>query len=65
MGPRISIWSSPAISPGTTDLGTNSCWSPAPPARLRDQCGLANALAFDVTNACAGMLTGITWPTRS
>jgi amino acid adenylation domain-containing protein len=33
---------------------------PSTAARLRDQCGLANALAFDVTNACAGMFTGIT-----
>ncbi len=32
---------------------------PSTAARLRDQCGLVNALAFDVTNACAGMFTGI------
>jgi amino acid adenylation domain-containing protein len=33
---------------------------PSTAARLRDQCDLANALAFDLTNACAGMFTGIT-----
>ena len=32
---------------------------PSTAARLRDQCGLSNALAFDLTNACAGMFTGI------
>ena len=35
-------------------------FEPSTAARLRDQCGLTNALAFDVTNACAGMFTGIT-----
>ncbi len=34
-------------------------FEPSTAARLRDQCGLDNALAFDVTNACAGMFTGI------
>ncbi|TXH18571.1 MAG: amino acid adenylation domain-containing protein [Mycobacterium sp.] len=35
-------------------------FEPSTAARLRDQCGLTNALAFDLTNACAGMFTGIT-----
>jgi amino acid adenylation domain-containing protein len=34
-------------------------FEPSTAARLRDQCGLDNALAFDITNACAGMFTGI------
>jgi amino acid adenylation domain-containing protein len=34
-------------------------FEPSTAARLRDRCGLANALAFDITNACAGMFTGI------
>jgi amino acid adenylation domain-containing protein len=34
-------------------------FEPSTAARLRDKCGLDNALAFDVTNACAGMFTGI------
>jgi amino acid adenylation domain-containing protein len=34
-------------------------FEPSTAARLRHQCGLANAVAFDVTNACAGMFTGI------
>jgi phthiocerol/phenolphthiocerol synthesis type-I polyketide synthase C len=39
--------------------GHKFVFEPSTAARLRDQCGLANALAFDVTNACAGMFTGI------
>ena len=39
--------------------GHTFVFEPSTAARLRDQCGLANALAFDVTNACAGMFTGI------
>jgi 3-oxoacyl-[acyl-carrier-protein] synthase III len=34
-------------------------FEPSTAARLRHQCGLENALAFDVSNACAGMFTGI------
>jgi amino acid adenylation domain-containing protein len=34
-------------------------FEPSTAARLRDQCGLDSALAFDITNACAGMFTGI------
>jgi amino acid adenylation domain-containing protein len=34
-------------------------FEPSTAARLRVQCGLDNALAFDITNACAGMFTGI------
>ena len=34
-------------------------FEPSTAARLRDRCGLDNALAFDITNACAGMFTGI------
>ncbi|OBK35653.1 non-ribosomal peptide synthetase [Mycobacterium sp. 1245111.1] len=34
-------------------------FEPSTAARLRGQCGLDNALAFDITNACAGMFTGI------
>ena len=26
---------------------------------MRDRCGLTNAIAFDISNACAGMFTGI------
>jgi phthiocerol/phenolphthiocerol synthesis type-I polyketide synthase C len=40
--------------------GHKFVFEPSTAARLRDQCGLANALAFDITNACAGMFTGIT-----
>jgi amino acid adenylation domain-containing protein len=40
--------------------GHKFVYEPSTAARLRHQCGLANALAFDVTNACAGMFTGIT-----
>ena len=39
--------------------GYKFVFEPSTAARLREQCGLANALAFDVTNACAGMWTGI------
>jgi amino acid adenylation domain-containing protein len=39
--------------------GHKFVFEPSTAARLRHQCGLANALAFDVTNACAGMFTGI------
>ena len=35
-------------------------FEPSTASRLRDQCGLVNALAFDISNACAGMFTGIT-----
>lgn len=35
-------------------------YEPSTAARLREECGLTNALAFDLTNACAGMFTGIT-----
>ena len=35
-------------------------FEPSTATRLRDQCGLVNALAFDISNACAGMFTGIT-----
>ena len=34
-------------------------YEPSTAARLRYQRGLQNALAFDVSNACAGMFTGI------
>ena len=34
-------------------------FEPSTAARLRDQCGLDNAIAFDITNACAGMFTGV------
>jgi amino acid adenylation domain-containing protein len=39
--------------------GHKFVFEPSTAARLRDQCGFANALAFDVANACAGMFTGI------
>lgn len=35
-------------------------FEPSTASRLRDQCGLINAVAFDISNACAGMFTGIT-----
>jgi 3-oxoacyl-[acyl-carrier-protein] synthase III len=35
-------------------------FEPGTATRLRDQCGLTNAIAFDISNACAGMWTGIT-----
>lgn len=34
-------------------------FEPGTAARLRDRCGLTNAIAFDISNACAGMWTGI------
>ncbi len=34
-------------------------FEPSTAARLREQTGLANAIAFDVSNACAGMFTGV------
>jgi amino acid adenylation domain-containing protein len=40
--------------------GHKFVFEPSTAARLRDQCGLANARAFDISNACAGMFTGIT-----
>ena len=40
--------------------GHKFVFEPGTATRLREQCGLANALAFDITNACAGMFTGIT-----
>ncbi|MDT5284773.1 MAG: hypothetical protein QOJ20_5968 [Mycobacterium sp.] len=39
--------------------GQKIMFEPSTAARLRDRCGLANALAFDISNACAGMFTGI------
>ncbi|UXA07682.1 amino acid adenylation domain-containing protein [Mycobacterium sp. SMC-2] len=41
-------------------LGHRFTLEPSTASRLRDQCGFANALAFDISNACAGMFTGIT-----
>jgi amino acid adenylation domain-containing protein len=35
-------------------------FEPSTAARLRDQCGLDNAVCFDINNACAGMFTGVT-----
>ena len=40
--------------------GHRFTFEPSTASRLRDQCGLSNALAFDISNACAGMFTGIT-----
>jgi len=40
--------------------GHRFTFEPSTAARLRDQCGLVNAVAFDLSNACAGMFTGIT-----
>ena len=34
-------------------------FEPGTAAQLRAQCGLANAVCFDINNACAGMFTGI------
>jgi amino acid adenylation domain-containing protein len=34
-------------------------FEPGTAVRLRDQSGLTNAIAFDISNACAGMWTGI------
>ncbi|MGV0838480.1 amino acid adenylation domain-containing protein [Mycolicibacterium thermoresistibile] len=39
--------------------GHKFVFEPSTAARLRDQCGFANAVAFDISNACAGMWTGI------
>ena len=39
--------------------GHKVMFEPSTAARLREQCGLDSALAFDVTNACAGMFTGV------
>ncbi len=41
-------------------LGHRFTFEPSTASRLRDQCGFVNALAFDISNACAGMFTGIT-----
>ena len=41
-------------------LGHRFTFEPSTAPRLVDQCGLVNALAFDISNACAGMFTGIT-----
>jgi len=35
-------------------------FEPSTAARLLAQCGLTNAMAFDISNACAGMFTGVT-----
>jgi amino acid adenylation domain-containing protein len=40
--------------------GHRFTFEPSTASRLRDRCGLVNAVAFDVSNACAGMFTGIT-----
>ncbi|HZA11267.1 non-ribosomal peptide synthetase [Mycobacterium sp.] len=40
--------------------GHRFTFEPSTASRLRDQCGLINAVAFDLSNACAGMFTGIT-----
>jgi amino acid adenylation domain-containing protein len=34
-------------------------FEPSTAARLLTQCGLTNAMAFDISNACAGMFTGV------
>ncbi|HZC11703.1 MAG TPA: 3-oxoacyl-[acyl-carrier-protein] synthase III C-terminal domain-containing protein, partial [Mycobacterium sp.] len=34
-------------------------FEPSTAARLLAQCGLTNAMAFDISNACAGMFTGV------
>ncbi|ORV58912.1 non-ribosomal peptide synthetase [Mycobacterium europaeum] len=41
-------------------MGHRFTFEPSTASRLRGQCGLDNALAFDIGNACAGMFTGIT-----
>ncbi len=41
-------------------IGHRFAFEPSTASRLREQCGLVNALAFDISNACAGMFTGIT-----
>jgi amino acid adenylation domain-containing protein len=40
--------------------GHKFTFEPSTASRLRDECGLDTAVAFDVSNACAGMFTGIT-----
>jgi amino acid adenylation domain-containing protein len=40
--------------------GQKFVFEPSTAARLRDECGLVDAIAFDISNACAGMFTGIT-----
>jgi amino acid adenylation domain-containing protein len=39
--------------------GHKFTFEPSTASRLRDQCGLVNTLTFDISNACAGMFTGI------
>jgi amino acid adenylation domain-containing protein len=39
--------------------GHRFSFEPSTSTRLRDQCGLVNAVSFDISNACAGMFTGI------
>ncbi|MGH3958723.1 amino acid adenylation domain-containing protein [Mycobacterium sp.] len=39
--------------------GHRFTFEPSTSSRLRDQCGLVNAVSFDISNACAGMFTGI------
>jgi len=39
--------------------GHKFTFEPSTASRLRDQCGLVNALTFDIGNACAGLFTGI------
>lgn len=40
--------------------GHRFTFEPSTSSQLRDQCGLVNAVSFDISNACAGMFTGIT-----
>ncbi len=40
-------------------FGHRFTFEPSTASRLSGQCGFVNALAFDVSNACAGMFTGI------
>jgi amino acid adenylation domain-containing protein len=40
--------------------GHTFTFEPSTASQLRDQCGLVNAVCFDINNACAGMFTGIT-----
>lgn len=39
--------------------GHKFMFEPGTAVRLRDQVGLSNAIAFDISNACAGMWTGV------
>ncbi|WP_242657317.1 3-oxoacyl-[acyl-carrier-protein] synthase III C-terminal domain-containing protein, partial [Mycobacterium talmoniae] len=39
--------------------GQKIMFEPSTAVRLREQCGLTEALAFDISNACAGMFTGV------